>query len=428
MRHFAGWMKNSFNLLVSQVIARGGMFVLTIIIARMLGESTLGKFAALYAMFAILLPISEWGQQTFLTRQLAGDTDTNKRKSVVNSLLIAALFSGAAGFVLFVCGSFIIVQDLFASLWLALALIAMSFSYVLKAVFRANDKWNLESNANALDRSLMLLLAFAMIYFGAGLAGVCFAIFCGQMLSLMYVVYTVCVELKDSDKSGEETSIRENFKSGFSLMLTGLFAIIYVKSDIVILSIFRPENEVGGYAAAYNLIVIAGVLAYVLLWSQFPGLSKMSKSEVIRWNNKTFILLALLGLTVFSVFNIIREPVYTLVYGCCGGVVFLPFLFAAEGVNFLNYVMGTTQRALYNEGVLAWLMGVGAITNIILNFILIPKIGAQGAAAATFVTYTIVAVGNVLMLSERKALHLLMLGTVGSILLVMGLYGYSVKV
>ena len=428
MKSFSQWSLNSFILLLSQIVSRGGIFILTIIIARVLGDSVLGEFAALYAVFSILFPVAEWGQQTYLTRALVTDAKASNRH-VLNSVLVCSAFAVFAAGLLFIIGSLLVVKNFEAALWLALALFFQSNSHVLKAIFRAREKWLLEANAALVDRLLMLILASAFIALGYATTGVCLAIFLGQLVSWCYVIAMLKKHFVDIEifAKADLAPFKDHLKSGLPLMLTGLFAIVYVKSDLIILSFFCNQQEVGAYAAAYNLILISGVFSSVMLWSFFPKLAAMKKEQIVNWHNKAFLQMAVGAILLFVLLNYIREPLYYFVYASFSGVLFLPILFAAEGVNFLNYTVGVTQRALNREFVLARIMGFGALINIVLNLVLVPIVGARGAAIATLATYFTVAFFNIQAIGKNSKMHLIILVSLSLVLLLWGIFGLSMK-
>jgi O-antigen/teichoic acid export membrane protein len=62
-------------------------------------------------------------------------------------------------------------------------------------------------------------------------------------------------------------------------------------------------------------------------------------------------------------------------------------LIVAELFVFLTMIMGQFIAALDKQKIFAYIGGIGAVVNVILNFVLIPRFSLYGAGYATLITY-----------------------------------------
>ena len=183
-------------------------------------------------------------------------------------------------------------------------------------------------------------------------------------------------------------------KDSWPLMLSGMAISIYLRIDQVMIKEMINTEAVGQYAAAIRLSEIWYFIPMVMATSLFPAIINAKKKNenlyYLRFQRlydfMVFMAIAIaLSMTFLGTF--IVELLYGTQYNQAGSVLLIHiwagvfvFLGVASSKWFLaeNLKMLSLQRTFY-----------GMITNIILNFILIPKYGIQGAAFATLISQAI---------------------------------------
>lgn len=380
----------------AQAVGRGGSFVLTVLVGRVLGEAALGAFALLWTLLALAVVLADWGQQAALTRQVA--REPGGLAAHIGKSVRLALWPSLAGVVLLLgFGPLLSDAPFPASLLLALALPLLTLRNILLAVFRALGLWHWEFWTALADRALMLAGALVALWLDAGIVALCAAVLAGQLVGLL----SACVGLRGRGLTaaglvqGFGGAQAKDRASGAFLMLSSLSAAIYVRGDVLILGIFHPADVVGSYAANATLVMAAGLLPQVLLSAWYPGLSRLG-GAALNHMGRAWMLLALLGLAEILVGVTIGGDLLFWVYGISGGALVACILWSAEALNSLNYAGGVVQRAADREGWLLGLMGLGALVNLAANFLLVPRYGALGAAVGTFVAYGLIAFGHAL--------------------------------
>lgn len=178
------------------------------------------------------------------------------------------------------------------------------------------------------------------------------------------------------------------------LILAGIGTSLYLKIDQVMLGEISGVKEVGIYAAAVRFSEVTYFIPTIITASIFPNLikSKISANEsyqnklqkLYNWMTWTSLILALLGLTV-------AQPVIDLFYGReyqQAGAILSIHIWSSLFIFWHQINMDW----LVNEGLLKFPLirqGTGAIVNVVLNWLLIPKFGGVGAAIATVISYGI---------------------------------------
>lgn len=184
--------------------------------------------------------------------------------------------------------------------------------------------------------------------------------------------------------------IKKTLITVLPLGLITIFNVLYDKIDIVILPFFVDFNQVAQYNVAYTsyrLIVLLMIAINVPAFNLFSknSLNVMILSELFRKYLMTLLVVTIISMLMYY---FIFPDLLVFVFGekylqasSILSILSFSILFLTlnnlEGV-FLNGI-GKSQHVL-----IATFFGV--LVNIILNFILIPKIGVSGAVYSTIVT------------------------------------------
>ncbi len=177
---------------------------------------------------------------------------------------------------------------------------------------------------------------------------------------------------------------------GFAISSAAMSLAVFILSvgDRFILSMFRPIGEVGLYAATYSIADLAGrLLPSIVLVTLRPRIFRAWDAQHSSWardrTQDTAVLLGWLGAVVGTVLLAVAfiglplpiEP------GLVGPIsAGLTALFTANALGLL-YTAAGRQAALAGQIVAT------AIASVIANLVLVPLLGARGAAVVTLMTY-----------------------------------------
>lgn len=161
-------------------------------------------------------------------------------------------------------------------------------------------------------------------------------------------------------------------------------------SDRYIMNYFRPVSELGVYSVSYKIPSIMTTMSSI-----FTGAWEISAVDDFgtEKNRKFFSemyyeYLNLLIVLCASVLVFIRPLAYILFKKeFYGAWLFVPALLYATLFNGMCGFVGTIFSAAKKTNAIFFTTIAGAVTNIVLNFCLIPNWGAQGAAIATAFSY-----------------------------------------
>ncbi|GAG10839.1 unnamed protein product, partial [marine sediment metagenome] len=186
-------------------------------------------------------------------------------------------------------------------------------------------------------------------------------------------------------------------KLSWPLGLTTLFAAVYIYIDSVMMGFWGQIIQVGWYNAAYRIVGVLMITSSLIGASFFSILSKLfNESKEEFYKIFKYYLKIMIFLSLFAV--ILGIPLSSHIINILYGEAFLPAVFALQiliimaalysiyNTFYLGLIAGNEQKKVF------WISFIGAITNIVFNFILIPKYSLYGAASATLITYIVLLV------------------------------------
>ena len=210
------------------------------------------------------------------------------------------------------------------------------------------------------------------------------------------LVYFFCLQLKNKLKRWrfDSTLARRLLGESWPIALSGIVVTVYMKIDQIMIKEMLNAEAVGLYAVAVRLSEVWYFFPGVVMKSLFPAIIRLKNSNSTAYNT----MLQQLHDMLFSVAFLIALFLFFFSRDI------ILFLF---GENYLDagrllavhvwagiFVFPGNVRAhlviIENKQLVALLFRtIGAVLNICLNFILIPRIGVIGAAWATLAAYII---------------------------------------
>ena len=377
---------------VYQVIMLVTPLALSPYVSRVLGPEGIGAYSYTYSVAYFFVIVSMLGILDYGSREIAKCRDDIDRLS----LKFSEIF-----FVHFLV-SVIVLVIYFVYIVLTYSDSAYSFTqifYVGSAIFDISwfyygiEEMRFTVIINALIKLVTTLLVFIMVKDGSDILVYCLIFSLGTLVNqmLLWLPIRKYVRFVWPQISGRKIGC---YLESLIVLFVPAFAIsIYNYMDKIMIAKLSNQAEVGYYDNSFGLastsIVIAGALGTVMLpqMSHITYTGERQKGKYLFQKSVRYVMLATFGVTagimaVAPTFaptfwgNEFSEISTTIRILSCA----IPFM------AFANIVR--TQYLLPNGLDRAFLLSVviGAIINIVLNFIFIPKWGAEGAAVATLVT------------------------------------------
>jgi O-antigen/teichoic acid export membrane protein len=198
------------------------------------------------------------------------------------------------------------------------------------------------------------------------------------------------------------TLARSLLRKSWPLTLSSFGALIYLKIDQAMLAAMVGPAEVGIYSVAAQLSEVWYFVPVAIATSVFPRLLESRQISAARYaadQQRLYDVLATLGLLSALTVTLLSPFIIDLLYGpryAASAPVLSLHVWAAVFI-FMRAALSKWLIAeeLYLFSLLAH--GVGALANVLLNMLLIPRFGAMGAAAATVASYSCASYFSLLM-------------------------------
>lgn len=399
---------NAIRSVLSIFSSRVGVLVFTIIITpiltRLLGSDGYGDYSFLISTLQWSLTLVYVGSFNGIRKYIAEERETEKWADQVFAfyLKIVVVSATLAITIIFaVTETGFITNLLGEDFVLYFYLIALMIPF--RALFRTSRSvllgFNLEHYSEPLriiDKAIFAGFVVFLSYVGWGVA----AVLAGRTIAIGIVsivsIALISRRIQLSTIFKSSTDLFPKFdllKYGLSTMIFSFLIISMYHLDILLLRVIIGDTETGYYKAA---LVIAEFLWFVpiaiqisllhstsKLWAeeQYERLTRVS-TQVVRYTLLFTILLVLgtagladplLSLYFGQEFSASVVPLLLLLPGALGFAVARPIFAISQGQDNLRILIIVTA--------------VAALLNLVLNLILIPKYGMNGAAVATSVSY-----------------------------------------
>lgn len=208
---------------------------------------------------------------------------------------------------------------------------------------------------------------------------------------------------------------KELLQEGWLLVVAGIAVYIYADIDQLMLGSMLPDkSELGFYAAAVKISRILDLFPMTLASSILPKLTALKERNHQDYLDKVqvyFDISALIWLACAIPVSLLSHYIVQIIYGsdfAVAGTLLSVYVWSQFNGCFgvARATILTIERKLKFNLVLTV---VGAIVNLILNYLLIPTYGAMGATIATIITYLIVIILINFLMKELRFIGTLIL-------------------
>lgn len=406
------FLKGSVILLVGVILSKIFTYAYRIIIARNFGQETYGLFSLSLLIATLFVTIFSLGFQGGLLRYISfyrGKKEDEKIKSIIsfssNATLIASFF--AAGLLFFLSET--IALNIFHNhelilylRWFAIFLPVFIFSGFFHVIVLSYEKVGWYSFiGNILYPFVQLLFLLGFIFLGLREESILFSYNLG-FLAILVSAFLFCnygikkVFEKSSLKKEEGTEANKKLLSySWPIIFFGMISSVFVGIDSFLIGYFKTASDIGVYGVAFLIAQFLLTIPSLFLQIFLPIITK-------EYSNHNNVLIKDLSKQIGKWIFILNLPVLIVMLFFPGAIInllFGPSYIAAEmplrflSLGFFIYsllqisenllsMMGKSKRTLLNIIIIT-------IFNAILNFILIPPYGINGAAFATMTSYVL---------------------------------------
>jgi O-antigen/teichoic acid export membrane protein len=368
-------------------------------ITRALGREGFGEYSTVLAYLALFMILADLGLQALLTREMARVREgaRGEEEEVTSNFftfrLFTSLFFLLLGFLIVFFLPYSTAVKLGAGVGMS-GFFFLSLSQLLLSVFQKYFAMHLAALAEVLGRGAQLLIVFLVFKAEGGLLWFLFAMSAASLVIFLFHWYFASRYIK--------IRLRFKFERMWNIVRTTwpiavslVFTLVYFKIDTILLSLLKPQTDVGIYGVAYR--VLEGLIFFPAIFAGIvmPILSKEAAENIAQFKKvfeKSVRVILLFAVPLMGGGAVLAYSIARALGGkefIAAGAPLQP-LFLAIGLIFLGNILGRGVIALdlQKRAVLVYFFGM--IFNVALNLFLIPKYTYMGAAWATAFTELLV--------------------------------------
>ena len=384
--------KNTICLAVGHLVTLAlGLFFVAVL-ARTLGDAGFGKYSFAITFTSLLAIFADLGlcplaiREVTRNRQLAG-------KYLYNAAIIKLILSIITFALIFLLINIMryptdtkLVVYLFG-----IYAILNSSSQLFRSIFKAFERMEYEALLDILRKVILTSLGLWVLFSGYGLVELAYI---SILVGIIDFLCSYLVTVKKFAKPKIEIDFhlwRYLILNALPFAMTAIVGTVYVRIDIVMLSMMKGDTAVGWYSAAYNLILALVFIPDVFSYSIFPVMSKFfvsAKDSLKTASEKSAQYLFMVGLPIAVGTIILSRRFIILLYGqeFVNSIIAFQILSLYLPLRFVNHATGYTLSSINKEPLRALSATVAAVFNVLLNLALIPVLSYIGASIATALT------------------------------------------
>lgn len=384
--------KNTFWIALSDGISKFSKLILLIYVARLLGAVEYGKFTFALAFVSLFVVFADLGLSSIVTREFSRkEGKETEFFSVVSLKILLSLIT----LILILAGSFFVTNDVTVQkiIWILAFFVSVSnFSVVINAFFVAYQRMEYNAWGAILEALAVTGIGFFVIFKLPSVVNLSYVYLFSALVSLIFILVLFQFRIFPLGISWHKETWIKFLRMSWPLAFASLFSTIYIYIDSVMMGYWGQIKETGWYNAAYRIIISTSVLMGIIDLSFYPVLSKFFKESKEKlqkvWSYQMELMIILAAPLVVGGYVLAPK-----IIGFLYGESFVPSALAFQILILMAGIICISrpfERILIvsdHQTKFFQVTFLGAIINIILNLILIPKYSLYGAAVATVITY-----------------------------------------
>lgn len=385
--------RNIFFKTLAEILSRLIYLFFFVYMARKLGTNDFGLFSFAFSFAGIFVIIIDPGLNVLLTRDVSRDHALSAKYNS-NVLTIKTLLSIVTFFMIWAVIKLLGYDNHTISVVLSMGifLILNCFLDFLVSIADAYERMEIDAAIKITNKFFVSVLGTAALLAGSKIIGMISGMVAGSAIAVLAGYYLV-KNVKTSIKIKFDWSFLKTIvHNALPIALTMIFAIIYFKVDVVMLSMFKVSNsQIGLYSAAIKLIEILNVIPAIFVSAIFPilaGFSEELKSELELTIKRAYRFLLLIAVPIVVTIAIRSKDVVSAIYGddYAGSSIALKILILTSLFIFPNFLLSNMIIVVNRQKLNAIFAFVCLLLNVGLNIFLIPRYGFVGAGIATVLT------------------------------------------
>lgn len=402
------YKRNIVSNFIIQIVKIALGFITSILVARALGPADKGYTSYAILIFGLLGGYGHLGINDATTYfQKKSEYD---EKAVYNTnmtyLLIIWTVTSIVIMILKICNVFLNDYNIFFTVF-GLAYVLLNLIRTCANSFYIGNEKISEANKYVLMSSILYSVIIIILYLIDYLNA--YSYFVLQVIPLMLNVIMLIKNIgMDFNLSIKHHMLKMEFKYGIIIYFSDLFIYLNYRIDQIMIKNMIGDSDLGIYSIAVTLaellFLVPDSVTSALLGRLYNIDNRADKKQITAATTKyTFYICLILCFA-----GILMTPLIPIVYGAqylrampVTTILFVGIIFASLARVSCSYFFSEGRPRIH--------LSITFITlaiNIIFNFIFIPRIGINGAAMASAISYTIYGIAYMIFFIKKEGFKL----------------------
>lgn len=393
--------QNTAFLTGASILQKIISFAYFTIIARLVGVASTGEYFFALSFVAIFIVVADFGLGPVLTREAAKHPEETEKYVATVFWTKYALTLGTYG-LMFLAINLLGYPDHTRHLvYLAgVTMLFDSLQNIFYGVFRARKNLMYESIGVVGAQAITLIIGAIALWKHAPLYWLIIAYTIPSLLNLLFAAFAVKKVLKLEYKVlFDVPTIKLFIGLALPFALSGIIGRLYSYADSILISKFLGAEHIGWWSVPYKITFAFQFIPAALAASVFPVMSIFSASDTSKIGplfERAWTYLLMIALPISFGLIAIAEPVILRLYGVeyAPSIPVLRILLTSLVFGYLSFITASALNATNHQKKQTTLLGLALTSNIIINSLLITRIGIVGAAVAALVGNIILCCGG----------------------------------
>lgn len=399
------FLKNTSWIMIGKAVQMILSFVTIFFMARYLGPTEYGSITYTYTYVGLFIQICALGTNDVLVKELLDKKDKNNE--IVGTTIVFRFISSLVSILIIYLITTIMYDNkvlVILTLLQAVSLIFQSFECIIY-FYQSRMLADKTAKINIIAYTLTAIFRIVCLIIKKDVRWFAFAV------SLDYIVvaiFLLIIYMKEGNKLKFSFNVGVDIlKKSWHYLFAGVMIAIYTQTDKLMLGKMLGETSVGYYSAATQLTNAWPFVLLAIIDSARPIIIELYSVDKEKYKKKIRQLYAsifYIGLFVALIFTIFSGLIIKIIYGADYADSSIVLKIVAWNTIFAYFGTSRTiwlqcENKLKYEKLLSF---IGAITNIVLNYILISYFGIIGAAIAFTLTQIITNFVSVYLIKETR--------------------------
>jgi len=385
--------RNATWLIAASTGQKAIAFLTFTIVARMVGAEITGLFFFAVSITSIFVTFTDLGITPVLIREMAASEERG-REVLYKAIRIkwALVPISVIGVLLYAWGSGLTGEVFFAVLLACFVMSSDAVSLLWYGTLRGRRLLQFEAMGMFTGQILTAIVSLLAAFSGWGVIGLVGGLLTGSAWNVGWSTFQAR-RLGLTGIKSHAWPMKTIVTYATPFALAGVFVKIYSFVDTLLLKQFHDAVTVGHYAVAYKVTYALQFIPLAFVAALYPSMSaasaKKDAGELRRLLKGSWRLMLMASVPMTALLSSLAAPFIQLVYGqeYLGSILPMMVLPWVLIPIFLDFPIGSLLNASHRAGKKTTAMGIAMAINVVSNFLLIPGLGAVGAALSGVMSF-----------------------------------------